>query len=68
MMSEAIATSAPVLVAPLPGRSRRQGEFLQGLIDAGRVRLYTGRFVHWPAAPVNDTPEAGAAVRRLLGF
>jgi mitochondrial fission protein ELM1 len=68
MISEAVATAAPVLVAPLPGRSRRLGTFLRGLIDEGRVRPYQGRFEHWPVAPVNDTPAAAEEMRRRLGF
>lgn len=68
MISEAAATSAPVLVAPLPGRSRRGSAFLSGLIDDGRVRLYQGRFAHWPVTPVDDTPAVAAEMCRRLGF
>jgi mitochondrial fission protein ELM1 len=68
MISEASATSAPVMVAPLPGRSRRQNLFLRTMVDAGRVRLFDGRFVQWPVSPLNDTPEAAAEMRRRLGF
>lgn len=66
MVSEACATAAPVLLAGLPGRSRRIGLFLEGLRAAGRVRDFAGRFAAWPCAPLDDTPAAGAAVRRLL--
>ncbi len=68
MISEAAATSAPVLVAELPGRSRRQGLFLKLMRDEGRVRLFEGRFSPWPATPLNDTPEAAAAMRQRLGL
>jgi uncharacterized protein len=68
MISEASATSAPVMVAPLPGRSRRQTLFLRTMMDAGRVRLFDGRFAPWPVSPLNDTPEAADAMRRRLGF
>jgi mitochondrial fission protein ELM1 len=68
MISEAAATSAPVLVAELPGRSRRQGLFLKMMCDEGRVRLFDGRFAPWPAAPMNDTPEAAATMRQRLGL
>ncbi len=68
MTSEAVATGAPVLVAELPGRSRRGSVFLRGLIDDGRVRLYQGRFEHWPVVPVDDTAAAAAEMCRRLGF
>jgi mitochondrial fission protein ELM1 len=68
MVSEAVATHAPVMVARLPGRSRRQRIFLNGLIDDGRVRAYQGRFEHWPAAPLDDTPAAAAELCRRLGY
>ena len=48
MISEAAATEAPVLVAPLPGRSRRQGLFLKTMLDEGRVRMFEGRFSPFP--------------------
>jgi uncharacterized protein len=68
MLSEAAATSAPVMAARLPGRSRRQGVFLQGLIDDGRVRAYQGRFEQWPIAPLDDTPAAAAELCRRFGY
>jgi mitochondrial fission protein ELM1 len=68
MISEAAATSAPVLVAELPGRSRRQGLFLKLMCDEGRVRRFDGRFAPWQATPMNDTPEVAAAMRQRLGF
>lgn len=68
MISEAVATHAPVLVAPLPGRSRRGSAFLGGLIDDGRVRLYQGRFDHWPVAPVDDTAAAAEEMCRRFGY
>ena len=68
MISEAAATSVPVMVAPLPGKSRRQGLFLKTMIDEGRVRLFEGRFDAWPVAPLNDTPLAAAEMKRRLGL
>jgi mitochondrial fission protein ELM1 len=68
MVSEAVATSAPVMLARLPGRSRRIGLFLDGLLETGRVRWFEGRLQHWPAAPLNDTLEAAAEMRRRLGI
>ncbi len=68
MVSEAVATSAPVLLAALPGRSRRIGLFTEGLQADGRVRTFTGRLEMWPTAPLDDTQEAADAMRRRLGF
>ncbi len=68
MISEAAATAVPVLVAELPGRSRRQRLFLQMMRDEGRVRLFDNRYALWPVTPMNDTMEAAATVRRRLGF
>ena len=68
MISESVATCAPVMLAPLPGRSRRNGLFVQPLLAEGRVRRFTGRLETWSATPINDTPQAAAEVRRRLGF
>ena len=68
MVSEAVATRAPVLLAPLPGQSRRGGLFLRPLVDAGRARLFRGRLDLWPVEPMDDTPMAAAEVRRRLGL
>jgi mitochondrial fission protein ELM1 len=68
MVSEAVATRAPVLLAELPGRSARIGRFTRGLLDSGRVRVFGGRLEIWGAEPMDDTAEAGAEVRRRLGL
>jgi uncharacterized protein len=68
MISEAAATTAPVVVAELPGRSRRQGLFLKLMCDEGRVRLFDGRFSPWRVTPMNDTQEAAATMRQRLGL
>lgn len=68
MISEAAATAAPVMVAALPGSSRRQGIFLRTMMDADRVRLFEGRFSTWNASPLNDTPAAAAEMRHRLGL
>jgi uncharacterized protein len=68
MVSEAVATHAPVMLARLPGRSRRIGLFADGLIQEGRVRPFAGRLETWPVLPVNDTQEAAAEMRRRLDF
>jgi len=68
MVSEAAATSAPVLLAKLPGRSRRNALFIDSMLAEGRVREFAGRFEQWPVAPLDDTPEAAAEMCRRLGL
>lgn len=68
MVSEAVATPAPVLLAQLPGKSRRIGLFLQGLIDAKRARPYQGHLEHWPVTPLDDTAAAADEMRRRFGY
>jgi hypothetical protein len=68
MISEAAATAAPVLLAVLPGRSRRNRLFTEVLLSEGRVREFAGRYEAWPVAPLDDTPAAVAEMRRRLGI
>ncbi len=68
MVSEAAATSAPVLLADLPGRSKRISLFLSGLFREDRVRVFAGRLKTWPVQPIDDTGMAGAEVARRLGL
>ncbi|MGC9268776.1 mitochondrial fission ELM1 family protein [Acidiphilium sp.] len=68
MVSEAVATDAPVMLARLPGKSSRIGEFMNDMVSIGRARDFTGRLDLWPTTPLNDTPMAAAALRRLLGY
>jgi mitochondrial fission protein ELM1 len=66
MVSEAVATHAPVLLAELPGRSRRIELFLRTLKEAGRARPFAGRLEYWPVLPLDDTAEAAGEMRRRL--
>lgn len=68
MVSEAVATPVPVLLARLPGRSRRIRAFTAALQADGRVRPFTGRLEMWHTAALDDTQEAADTVRRRLGF
>lgn len=68
MISEAVATTAPVMLLKLPGRSRRQRLFAESLLAAGRVRRFAGRLDLWPVTPLDDTAEAAAEMRRRLGL
>lgn len=66
MLSEAVATPAPVMMAELPGQSRRQRIYTDGLLADGRIRRFAGRLDLWPVIPINDTLEAAAEIRRRL--
>jgi uncharacterized protein len=66
MVSESVATAAPVLLVKLPGSSRRIDIFHGALLTEGRIRRFIGRCEVWPAAPLNDTPVAAAELRRRL--
>jgi uncharacterized protein len=66
MVSEAVATAAPVMLAELPGHSRRIALFHEGLLADGRVRRFAGRCEVWPTAPLNDTQFAADEMRRHL--
>ncbi len=68
MVSEAVATAAPVLLAQLPGKSARIGAFMEAMLADGRVRNFAGRLEIWDTAPLDDTPAAAAELRRRLGF
>jgi mitochondrial fission protein ELM1 len=68
MMSEAAATTAPLLIARLPGHSRRIRGFSEGLIAAGRARNFIGRLETWPVTPIDDTEAAAFELRRRLGY
>jgi mitochondrial fission protein ELM1 len=68
MISEAAATTVPVMIAPLPGSWHRQGRFLKPLVNEDRVRPFEGRFVTWRVSPLNDTPLAAAEMRQRLGL
>lgn len=68
MVSEAVATPAPVMLAGLPGGSRRIGMFTRGLVEDGRVRPFTGRLQMWQTTPLDDTQAAADEMRRRLGF
>jgi len=68
MVSEAVATEAPVMLAALPGRSRRNAIFTEALLKEGRVRAFAGRLELWPVKPLDDTAVAAAEMCRRLGL
>ncbi len=68
MVSEAVATSVPVFLVRLPGKSKRIGAFMDALVADGRVKDFAGRLELWDTQPLDDTAMAGAELRRRLGF
>ena len=68
MVSEAVATSAPVLLAELPGSSRRIDAFHRALLDEGRVRRFAGRLRGLAGRAAGRYTGAGAEMRRRLGL
>ena len=68
MASEAAATTAPLLLHRLPGRSRRIELFLQGLVGDRRARDFAGRLDLWPVARLDDTAAAAQDMRHRLGL
>jgi uncharacterized protein len=63
-----VATRAPVLLAELPGSSRRISLFMQLLLEEGRARQFCGSVEYWPVRPLDDTADAAAEVRARLKF
>jgi uncharacterized protein len=68
MVSEAVATRVPVMLARLPGKSSRIGAFMDAMVADGRVRDFAGRLQLWDTAPLDDTAAAAAEMRERLGF
>ncbi len=67
MVSEAVSTSAPVLVQSLPGKSRRIGLFSRMLEREKRVRPFAAKLETWAVEPIDDTDWAAAEMLRRLG-
>ena len=67
MVSEAVATPVPVMLARLPGKSGRIGGFMEAMVQDGRVRDFAGRLEMWDTAPLDDTEAAALEMRRRLG-
>ena len=68
MVSEAVATQAPVLLADVPGRSSRIARFRRMLLDDGRARIFDGRLQAWTTSPMDDTRQAADEMRHRLGL
>ncbi|CAK7193165.1 hypothetical protein COMNV_01378 [Commensalibacter sp. Nvir] len=68
MISEAIATQAPVMIIPLPGKSKRIFAFIQSLIGLKRIKIFNGDFVSWNVSPLDDTEEIVYQVKKRLNI
>lgn len=66
MVSEAVATSAPVHLFEPSGGHPRLTRLIDGLIAAGRVRRWAGVADHWPVKPIDATPQVAAELKRRL--
>lgn len=66
MVSEAGATGKPIHVFDLEGGSVKFREFHRGLRRDGVTRPFEGRLEHWTYAPLDDTAQVAAEVRRRL--
>ncbi|MBR0559677.1 mitochondrial fission ELM1 family protein [Neokomagataea anthophila] len=66
MISEAVATPAPVMILPLPGRSQRIGQFIAALEKDDRIRPFSIEHTSWTVRPLDDTPDIAREMRRRL--
>ncbi|GBR49854.1 hypothetical protein AA106555_0003 [Neokomagataea thailandica NBRC 106555] len=66
MISEAVATPAPVLILPLPGRSNRIGQFIRALEKDDRIRPFALEHTSWAVHPLDDTPDIAKEMCRRL--
>ncbi|MFC3677440.1 mitochondrial fission ELM1 family protein [Ferrovibrio xuzhouensis] len=68
MVSEACSTGKPVLVARLPGSSRRFDSFFAGLEKKGLIQWFDGRLMQWQNGKLDDMDEIARQVRQKLGW
>ena len=68
MISEAVATTAPVMLARLPGRSRRKRLFPRCCCARAACACSPAGWRLWPVTPLDDTAEAAAEMCRRLGL
>lgn len=67
MVSEAAFTGKPVYVYDLEGGSGRLRRFQQDLFDDGITKPFTGAAIeNWAYAPLDDTREVAALIRKKL--
>ncbi|CAI3924514.1 Mitochondrial fission protein ELM1 (ELM1) [Commensalibacter communis] len=68
MISEAVATSAPVMILSLPGKSKRISFFIHSMQQEKRVKLFRGRLESWNVCPLDDTEDVVFKVKNTLGI
>ena len=66
MLSEAVATGAPVLAFELPGAARRHRLLLAGLYEAGVTRPFDGQPERFTYEPLDSTPLIAQAIEGRL--
>lgn len=69
MICEACSTGKPVYVLPLLGHGETKPKrFINGLVQAGIVRLFEGSIATWTYMPFNDTEKVAALVREKMNL
>ena len=68
MVSEACSTGKPVLVARLPGRSKRFELFYDSLQKRGLIQWFDGRLMQWNNGRLDDMERIAGEIRERLGW
>lgn len=68
MISEACSTGKPVLVARLPGRSKRFELFYESLLKRGLIQWFDGRLMQWANNRLDDMERVASEIRDRLGW
>lgn len=68
MISEACSTGKPVMVARLPGRSKRFEAFYDSLLKQGLIQWFDGRLMQWKNGRLDDMDEIARDVRQRMGW
>jgi len=68
MISEACSTGKPVLVARLPGSSKRFEQFYDSLLLRGLIQWFDGRLMQWENGRIDDMDHIARDIRDRLGW
>src|SRR3546814_6488733 len=68
MVSEACSTGKPVLVARLPGSSRRFDSFFAGLEKQGLIQWFDGRLMQWQNGKMDEMDALDRQIRQTHGW
>lgn len=68
MISEAAATSVPVMIIPLPGKSKRISWFIQSMQQENRIKLFQDHLENWNTTPLDDTEDVIFKAKKILGL